>query len=167
MLTRILLFGIAALAAMGAWRLARWYWRPRLVLPGDVRLVRRAGGIDVWLDIRNEGASRSRDCRAILIRCERREAFGWLRIDAPARPGDDIALAEEGRGDPGAGVSCIPARGSARIRLDRRIPDVPGSYRLDIAALNGEEKRSSYVVEVDAVPDDGPERAEGGGREGT
>ena len=145
----------------------RWYWRPRLVLPDGVRLERRGGGTDVWLDVRNEGAGRSRNCRAVLLRCERREEFGWLRIEAPARPDQEISPGDEGRRDPGAGVSCIPARGSARIRLDRRIPDVPGTYRLDIAALNGEEKRSSYVVEVDTAPEDGPERADEGGREGT
>lgn len=167
MLTRTLLLAIAGLAAAAAWRFARWYWRPRLVLPGHVSLERRAGGIEAWLEIRNEGAGRSRDCRAVLLRCERQEAFGWLRIEAPGRPDDEMAPGNEGRGDPGAGVSCIPARGSARILLDRRIPDVPGTYRLDIAALNGEEKRSSYVVEVEAVPENGPERAEEGGREGT
>jgi hypothetical protein len=45
----------------------------------------------------------------------------------------------------------IPAGGVARVELDRILPEGPGVYRLDIAVRNGEEKRSSYVVYMEAV----------------
>jgi len=150
--TRLLLLGIALLAAAGAWRLARWYWRPRLVLPADLHVEREASGPRAYLDVVNAGAGRSRSCRALLVRCERREELGWLRVEAP-RPGRDeegAALARSG--DPEAAGVVIPAGSSVRLLLDRPLPDVPGTYRLDVAVLNGEEKRASYVVEVEAVP---------------
>jgi hypothetical protein len=166
MLTRALLLAIAGLSAAAVWRFARWYWRPRLVLPDRLQLERTRNGVDVWLEVRNEGAGRSRRCRAVLVRCERREAVGWLRIEA-LRPPDTGFAPGSGGTDPRAGGTCIPAGESARIRLDRRIPDIPGTYRLDVAALNGEEKRSSYVVVVDAGPEIDPGRGEPDGREGT
>ena len=139
MLTRTLLILIALLVAAGAWRLGRWYWRPRLVLPDALIVERAAAGLRVLLDVRNEGAGKSRNCRAVLVRCEKAESVGWLRIeprrfDSPVDPNP-----------PGVG---IPPDGSVRIQLDRVLPDEPGTYRLEVAVLNGEEKRSSYVLEV-------------------
>jgi hypothetical protein len=142
MLTRTLLLLIALLLAASAWRLGRWHWRPRLELPDSLVLERFAQGIRVFLDVRNEGAGRSRGCRAVLIRCEKREPSGWLRIE-PRRTGDP--------GDPIAPRACILPGSSTRIELDRVLPDEPGTYRLAVAVLNGEEKRSSYVVDMEAV----------------
>ena len=143
MLTRTLLVLITLLVAAGAWRLGRWYWRPRLVLPDAPVLERTATGIRVLLDVRNEGAGKSRNCRVVLVRCEKQESNGWLRIE-PRRTesaGEDPNL-------PGAGI--LPDS-STRIELDRTLPDGPGTYRLEIAVLNGEEKRSSYVVDMETV----------------
>ena len=139
MLTRTLLIAIALLVAGGAWRVVRWYWRPRLALPDALILERAADGVRVFLDVRNEGAGRSRGCRAILIRCEKRESGGWVRVD-PKRAPD--------RGDPNGPKAGIPSHDSARIALDHVLPDEPGSYRLEIAVINGEERRSSYVIEM-------------------
>jgi hypothetical protein len=143
MLTRTLVALILLLAAAGAWRLARWHWRPRLVLPGALTLGPGPRDTHVSLHVRNEGAGRSRNCRATLVRCERREDVGWLRIEPPLshRRGDPLP--------PGVGIQ--PGE-SATIELDHVLPATPGTYRLEIAVLNGEEKRSSYVVEVEAVP---------------
>ena len=152
MLTRVLLLAIAALAAAAAWRVARWHWRPRLVLPEGVRLERDASGVRVFLDVRNEGAGRSRRCRAFLLRCERREDLGWVRVDAPGGGHPALSPADE---------STIPAGETGRIRLDRPLPATPGTYRLEVAVLNGEEKRSSYVVVVGATPGDDPTGVEG------
>lgn len=142
MLTRTLLVVITLLVAAGAWRLGRWYWRPRLVLPDALVLKRTADGIRVLLDVHNDGAGNSRNCRAILIRCEKQEASGWLRIE-PRR-----IEAPEDLNPPAAGI--LP-HSSTRIELDRVLPDGPGTYRLEIAVLNGEEKRSSYVVDMETV----------------
>ncbi len=142
MLTRTLLIAIALLVAAGAWRLARWYWRPRLVLPNALVFERASEGIRVFLDVRNEGAGRSRGCRAVLIRCERQERIGWQRIEGKH---------SQDRGDPKCLEACIPSHNSTRIGLDRVLPDEPGTYRLEIRVLNGEEKRSSYVVDMEAV----------------
>lgn len=142
-MTRALLVLIALILAAGVWRVARWYWRPRLVLPESLVLTGSGSGTRVFLDVRNEGAGRSRGCRAVLIRCERQEAVGWLRTEPPrnAEPTDPKR--------PHAGIA---PHGSARIELDRVLPAEAGTYRLEIAVLNGEEKRSSYVVDVEAVP---------------
>ena len=142
MLTRTLLTAIALLLAAGAWRMARWYWRPRLVLPDTLVLERAADGIRVFLNVRNEGAGRSRNCRAVLIRCEKREPVGWLRIETPLGAGP---------ADPNQPRTGILPDSSTRIDLDRVLPDEPGTYRLEIAVLNGEEKRSSYVVDMEAA----------------
>jgi hypothetical protein len=143
MLTRTLLIAIALLVAAGTWRVARWYWRPCLALPDALVLERAAGGVRVFLDVSNEGARRSRDCRAILIRCEMQEPMGWLRIESGRHRDSE---------DPNPPKAGIPPGGSLRIALDRLLPDEPGSYRLEIAVINGEEKRSSYVVQIEAVP---------------
>lgn len=142
MLTRTLLVLITLLVAAGAWRLWRWYWRPRLVLPDAPNLQRTAVGIRVRLDVRNEGAGKSRNCRAVLVRCEKQESSGWLRIE-PRR-----IESPEDPNLPGAGI--LP-HSSTRIELDRVLPDESGTYRLEIAVLNGEEKRSSYVVDMETV----------------
>ena len=141
-MTQTLLILITLLVAAGAWRLGRWYWRPRLVLPDSLDLERAAEGVRVFLDVRNEGAGRSRGCRAVLIRCERKQPVGWLRIEAqhPA-----------GGGDPNAPRACILPGSSTRIELGHVLPDEPGTYRLEVAVLNGEEKRSSYVLDMEAV----------------
>lgn len=143
MLTQTLLILIAFLVTAGAWRLARWYWRPRLVLPDALVLERTAAGLRVRLDVRNEGAGRSRHCRAVLVRCEKQESIGWLRIE-PRRV--------DAPGDPNPPGACIRPHSSTRIELDRVLPDGPGTYRLEIAVLNGEEKRSTYVVDMETVP---------------
>ena len=142
MLTQTLLVLIALVVAAGAWRLGRWHWRPRLVLPDALVLERTADGLRVLVDVRNEGAGKSRNCRAVLVRCERKESVGWLRIE-PRR-----IESPEDPNLPGAGI--LP-HSSTRIELDRVLPDGSGTYRLEIAVLNGEEKRSSYVVDMETV----------------
>jgi len=143
MLTRTLLIAIALVVAAGLWRLARWYWRPRLALPDTLVLERAADGVRVFLNVRNEGAGRSHACRAVLVRCEKRESVGWQRIEGKH---------SRDRGDPKYLEAGIPSHKSTRIELDRVLPVEPGSYRLEIAVINGEERRSSYVIEMEAVP---------------
>ena len=139
MVTRTLLVAIALVVAVGAWRLARWYWRPRLTLPDTLVLERYGEGVRVSLEVRNVGAGRSHACRAVLIRCERQESVGWMRVEQKCS-GDG--------GDPKGLQAGILPHDSARIVLDRVLPDEPGSYRLEIAVINVEETRSSYVIEV-------------------
>ena len=110
MLTRTLLMLIALLVAAGAWRLGRWHWRPRLVLPDTLILERTAAGLRVLLDVRNEGAGKSRNCRAVLVRCEKAESVGWLRID-PRRIDSPVDPKLRGVG--------IPPDSSTRIEMDR------------------------------------------------
>jgi len=147
MLTRTLLIAIALLAAAGIWRVARWYLRPYLLLPDDLVLERAASGIRVFLDVGNGGASRAKSCRAVLIRCERQEDVGWQRIEPPHAE----SWRGTGPGDPKPAETGIPPDGEVRIELDRVLPDAPGMYRLEIAVINGEEKRSSYVIDMEAA----------------
>ncbi|MEE8572291.1 MAG: hypothetical protein V3T20_03430, partial [Gemmatimonadota bacterium] len=79
MLTRILVAALAVLTAAGLWRIARWYWRPRLSLPGAPVLGREPGGVRLAMVVRNLGAAKSRKCRARLIRAERWEGGEWVR----------------------------------------------------------------------------------------
>ena len=52
MLTQTLLILIALLVAAGAWRLGRWHWRPRLVMPDGLVFERTTAGLRVLLDVR-------------------------------------------------------------------------------------------------------------------
>jgi len=142
MLTRILVAALAVLTTVGLWRLARWYWRPRLSLPDTPLLGREAGGIRLAMVVRNEGAAKSRRCRARLIRAERREGGKWVRVEA-------IRAARSG--DPKLPRKGIPSHGSATLKVDRLLPAEPGRYRVEVAVINGEEKRSSYVIDIEAV----------------
>ena len=142
MLTRTLVAALALLIAAGWWRLARWYWRPRLSLPDAPILGREAGGVRLAVVVRNDGAARSRKCRARLIRAERREGGRWVRVEAnrAAKPG--------GSKPPKQG---IPSHGSATLEVNRLLPAEPGRYRVEVAVIDGEEKRASYVINIEAV----------------
>ena len=147
MLTRTLLIAIALLVAAGIWRVARWYLRPFLLLPDDLVLERAASGIRVFLDVGNAGAGRAKECRAVLVRCERQEAVGWQRVE----PSRAESRSDTDAGDPKPAGTGIPPDGTVRIELYRVLPDEPGMYRLEIAVINGEEKRSSYVIDMEAA----------------
>ena len=142
MLTRILVAALAVLTAAGLWRMARWYWRPRLSLPDAPVLGREAGGVRLAMVVHNEGAAKSRRCRARLIRAERREGGKWVRVEASRVPRQrDPKLPRKG----------IPSHDSATLEVDRILPAEPGRYRVEVAVINGEEKRSSYVIDIEAV----------------
>ena len=141
MLTRILVAAIALLTAVGVWRLARWYWRPRLRLPREPALIREQRGLRLSLEVHNEGAARSRRCRARLLRAERGEGDAWIRVEAPVHR----AAATE------AGTVGIPAHGSALLTVDRVLPTEAGRYRVEVAVIDGEEVRASYVIEVEGI----------------
>jgi len=133
MLTRILVAALAVLTAAGLWRLARWYWRPRLSLPAAPVLGREAGGVRLAIVVRNDGAAKSRGCRARLIRAERREGGEWVRVDATrAARQRNSRLPRKG----------IRSHGAATLEVDRLLPAEPGRYRVEVAVINGEEKRS-------------------------
>lgn len=129
---------VGLLAIAGVWRLVRWYWRPRLRLPARASFSREPDGIRVYLEIRNLGAGRSHGCTATLIRCERHDGDRWVRIDA--LPASDV---------PACNVKSIPPRGTSRVGLDPLIPNEPGNYRLEVSVINGEERRGSYVIQVE------------------
>lgn len=150
MLTRVLFSAIAILVLAGAWRLARWHWRPRLRLPEDAVLTGGPDGLRLSLEVRNEGAGRSHGCRARLLRAERAERGGWLRVETPAAGSAETAARSAG----------IPAHGSTILEVDRLLPPEPGRYRVEVAVMNGEEVRASYVVRVEgsdtSQPPEGP-----------
>ncbi len=139
MLTRALVAAIAVLTVAGLWRLARWYWRPRLRLPDAPTVARDEHGVRLSVVVRNDGAGRSRRCRARLIRAEREEGDAWVRIEAPVAPAAETASAG------------IPPHGAATLSVSRLLPPDPGRYRVDVAVINGEEVRASYVIDIEAA----------------
>jgi hypothetical protein len=141
MLTRYLLILVAAVAALGLWRLARWYRRPRLLLADVPELAREGHGVRIAIGVRNEGAGTGRRCRAELLRAERWEAGSWSRVDSLPDP------MPEGTG---GAPATIAARGTATLRVERLLPPQGGRYRVELAVINGDEVRRSYVVEIDA-----------------
>lgn len=132
---------LAFLIAASAWRGGRWYWRPRLRLPEKPVVEAVEGELRFQLDVSNDGAARSRDCRLRLLHLERREGERWVRLRPLERP------EEEGRTE--APGRSIPARSSARIELETALPASPGEYRIEVAVINGEERRASYVIQVE------------------
>jgi hypothetical protein len=138
-LTRILAAAIVVLVAAGTWRFARWYWRPRLQLLGPPSLSPGADGIRLSIRVHNAGAGRSRRCRARLLRAERWDGSAWIRVEARARSGPETDPVSTG----------IRPRDSAQLLVDRALPPTAGRYRVEVAAINGEEVRASYVVEVE------------------
>ena len=141
MLTRALVAAIAVLVVAGLWRLARWHWRPKLRLPDAPTVSRDEDGIRLSVVVRNEGAGRSRRCRARLIRAEREEGGAWLRIEAPVAPSAEPVPAKTG----------IPPDGTATLSVSRLLPPEPGRYRVEVAVINGEEVRASYVIDIEAA----------------
>ena len=141
MLTRTLVAAIALLTVAGLWRLARWYWRPRLRLPDAPILAPEAEGVRLSVDVHNHGAARSRRCRARLIRAERKEDDAWRRVDAPLAPAPETDPGETG----------IPPRGSATLEVNRLLPREPGRYRVEVAVIDGEEARASYVIDIETA----------------
>lgn len=124
---------VVLLGIVGAWRLYRWRWRPRLELdhstPGRLK-------------VRNAGSARARRCRATLLRLDRFEDGAWRRL-------------EPGSGD-------CPMRwsdGSNRRDLRRGTEDeivlvaedaslAAGRYRFEVAVIDGEEKRARFELEL-------------------
>ncbi len=132
---------LAFLIAASAWRLGRWYWRPRLRLPETPVIETAEDGLRFLLDVYNEGAGRSHGCRLLLLHLERREGDRWVRL----RPEDQL----EADGPTRVPAMLIAARSSARIELERSLPGSPGEYRIEVAVINGEERRASYVIQVE------------------
>jgi hypothetical protein len=50
----------------------------------------------------------------------------------------------------GGAPATIAARGTATLRVERLLPPQGGRYRVELAVINGDEVRRSYVVEIDA-----------------
>jgi hypothetical protein len=142
MLTRTLVLALALLTAGGLWRLARWYWRPRLRLPAELRVRPVDGGIRLSLRVRNVGAGRSRGCRARFLRVERNDQGGWLRVEPLPLPA---------AADPDAPRACIPPHGSTTLAADALLPAEAGRYRVELAVINGEEVRASYVIDIETA----------------
>jgi hypothetical protein len=124
----VVLLGIA-----GVWRLHRWRWRPRLELYPE-----RRGRVRV----RNAGSRSAKNCRATLLRLDTCEGGRWQRVWMG-----------------GAAVSLNWAGGSSRcdlapgteneflaVRQDGTLP--AGHYRVEVAVINGEEKRARFEVEL-------------------
>ena len=72
---------------------------------------------------------------------EREEGDAWVRIEAPVAPTAETASTETG----------IPPRGTATLSVSRVLPPDPGRYRVDVAVIDGEEVRASYVIDLEAA----------------
>ncbi|MDT8436267.1 MAG: hypothetical protein RRA92_05880 [Gemmatimonadota bacterium] len=137
----LLLAALALVGAASAWRLFRWYRRPRLRLSP----VPRVAG-DAWvLDVRNEGAATARACHGTLVRIDRLVDGTKTRLVADP---DLFPLTWEGnrpRRDLAPGEA-----GVLRVARRNRVP--PGRYGLVVAVIDGEEHRAAFEIEIG--PDD-------------
>lgn len=136
-MTGLLVSLVAVVTAVGVWRLLRWYWRPRLTLADAPELRREEDGLEIWIEVRNRGAGAARRCRAELLRLDRWEDGRWNRLAFPIpAPG----------AHPRPGT--VPAREAVVLRVGELLPPGPGRFRLELAVIDGEEVRRSYVVQV-------------------
>ncbi|MCL7927371.1 MAG: hypothetical protein M8841_06240 [marine benthic group bacterium] len=124
----VVLLGIA-----GAWRFYRWRWRPRLEVQPEPR---------GRLRVRNTGSRSAKNCRATLLRLDRWEKGGWQRLGSG---GEAVVLTWSDGSDrrdlaPGAGDEI------STLRQDGTLP--AGRYRVEVAVINGEEKRARFEVEL-------------------
>ena len=124
----VVLVGVA-----GLWRLYRWRWRPRLELQPEPR-----GS----LKVRNTGSRSARNCRAALLRLDRWETGGWQRLGTR---GESIPLTWSDGSDrrdlaPGAGDEIPALRQVGTLAA--------GRYRVEVAVINGEERRARFEVEL-------------------
>lgn len=137
---------VVLLGAVLAWRLFRWRWRPRLRLDPGLR----EDGTDHRLGVRNAGAAPARRCRGRLLRADLRQDDAWRRLD----PDPEAFPLVWGNGaperdlDPGEEDALLVARGN---RL------MTGRYRIEIAVIDGEERRleTELVVPGTSVPGGG------------
>jgi hypothetical protein len=94
------------------------------------------------LRVRNTGSRSAKNCRARLLRLDRWETGGWQRL-----------------GSGGAAVPLIWSDGSDRRDLAPGAEDEiwalrkdgtlgAGSYRVEVAVINGEERRARFEVEL-------------------
>lgn len=124
---------VVLLGVAGLWRLYRWHWRPRLELHPE------QGG---RLRVSNKGSRSARNCRATLLRLDRWEKGGWQRIGSggeivPLTWSDGSARREL---SPGSGDEILALRQDGTLSA--------GRYRVEVAVINGEEKRARFEVEL-------------------
>lgn len=126
---------VVLMGVLAAWRFFRWRWRPRLE-PGTALRRRDADGAaaDWTLTVRNKGAATARRCRATLLRADRLEADGshWRFEDHHAFP---LTWTD------GSPERDLRAGETAELTVadGNRLP--AGRYRLEIAVIDGEERR--------------------------
>ena len=135
-----LLSVVVLVATVLAWRLVRWRWRPGLRLGPEVRTV----GMDRCLPVRNAGAAPARRCRGRLLRADRQDDGTWRRLapDPATFPLTWPDGSEERDLEPGEAADLLLARGN-RLRA--------GRYRIEVAVIDGHERRFTVELIVPAA----------------
>ena len=153
LLSLVLLLGGAL-----AWRFYRWRWRPRLIVDSAPRRASSESGEaepasdaapDWLLRVRNGGLATAKRCRATLLRLQVYTDSQWRRIE-PDPKACPMSWSDESRERnlaPGEAADLVVVRGNG-------LP--AGRYRLEIAVINGEERRLAFELAV--AGSDGDER---------
>lgn len=147
--------------AVGVYRLARWYWRPRLRLsreppPPGGRSDSAAAGREqsacgetdrhrlLSVLVLNTGRRTARRCSARLVLLERFEQGHWRRT---AQAAETLVLGWRPR-EPHESRPTIPARGQAVLELSASDRILGGRYRATIAVIDGDEATATYEFEA-------------------
>ena len=145
LLSLVVLLGVAL-----AWRFYRWRWRPRLIVDSAPRRASNESGeagpdsdaVQDWLlRVRNGGAATAKRCRATLLRLQVYEDSRWRRLE-PDPKTCPMSWSDESRDRnlaPGEAADLVVVRGNG-------LP--AGRYRLEIAVINGEERRVAFELAV-------------------
>lgn len=136
---------VVLLGVVAVWRLIRWRYRPSLEL--DTTL--QSNGDLFTLAVRNTGAAVAARCRGRLIRVSRDTQGDWTRMD----PDSSIFPLHWPDGSPEHDLS---AGEESELVIARRNRLAPGHYRIEMAVINGEEKRT--LIEFEVPPDQGVRR---------
>jgi len=128
---------VVIVGLLATWRLLRWRFRPSLVLGPRLR----AEADRITLRVRNHGAATARRCAGRPLRLDRKVRDDWTRIEVDPRacPFEWTEGGRERDLEPGADAGLV-------VALSDRLPE--GRYRLELAVMNGEERRTRLEFDV-------------------
>jgi hypothetical protein len=121
---------VVLLGAVAAWRLFRWRYRPDLEPDSELRW--KEGKF--LLPVSNAGAAKARRCHGHLMRADRLCDGDWIRMDVDRR---HFPLVWKD----GSGERELRPNETADLVVVRPEGLAPGRYRLELAVIDGEERR--------------------------
>jgi hypothetical protein len=138
---------VVLLGAIALWRLVRWRYRPDLELGSELRGKEE----DFVLTVSNAGAAKARRCRGRLLRVDRQCDGDWRRMDVDQRHFPLVWT-------DGSGERDLRPSQTADLVVVRPEGLTPGRYRLELAVIDGEERRVSVEFRWPMGKEEGVDR---------